>query len=315
MAKKKTNFGRINKALFGNQQQITNVVKNVATKPVKYIVTECYNILKNMWAEPDYVKLTITAEAWYKLVAFINLVGDFEITGFGRIQSVPTENGVMHLVTDFDIIKQEVKPAYVEADEDAVLQFLMKLPEDQRDEWTLDWHSHVEMGTTPSGTDWNNYSEMLATRMGKQFPSMIVNKKGHITAQQIISDNRHPSIQVMVQQKALPESDILKIYNECKDKVERLCTEYVAPVTTYKPTYASQTTSNIWAGYAKKSDAQAVEDYDDYEYYGQYTGYGTQADVEEDLDCHYCGAKASSWHTQQLGVAVCKDCYDDLVRM
>lgn len=326
---KRNSFGKICKAL-NNAQQITNVVKQpVYVTPKKYPITECFNILKNMWAEPDYKQLVITPKAWYKLVAFINLVGDYEISGFGRIQSVPNEKGeVTSFVTDFDIIEQEVKAAYVESDEDAVLNFIVQLPAEQRAEWTLDWHSHVEMATSPSGTDWNNYSDMLKARMGKQFPSMIVNKRGEITAQQIISENKHPRIEMLIQQKALSDDEILAIYNECKEKVETLCTKAIE-----RTTYSYGKTGTTTCGFNTRNDYES-NDYSKrwWEEYGDY--YDNQQwksskkseteptkeeslEVVEDLEeletCQYCGAPASPWHTQQVGVGICRDCFDEYV--
>lgn len=210
-------------------KQPTTVTTTAA--PQKYEVTECYYTIKNMFAQPAITELYITAQAWTKLMCFIHLVGDYEISGFGRIQTEEIPDGQRSVVTDFDIIKQEVKSAYVESDAQAVMDFLRKIPADQRNEWTLDWHSHVNMGTTPSGTDWTNYKAMLSARMQKQFPAMIVNKSGNVTAHQIITDAKHPEIKVKVIIEDLTDEQFDSIYKECKEKVETLCRK--AAVTTY----------------------------------------------------------------------------------
>lgn len=203
-----------------------------AVKSTLYPVTECLQFLKNMYTQPTYTELIITNYAWTKLMAYIHLVGDFEISGFGRIQD--------NKITDFEIIRQEVKAAYVESDADAVLEFIMNLPPEQRTEWTLDWHSHVNMGTTPSSTDWGNYSEMLKARQNKQFPAMIVNKSGNVTAYQIICDNRHTAIDIRLDTTPMAEQDIETLYEQCKANVQKYCTKatyYTADRRTNVSTY------------------------------------------------------------------------------
>lgn len=228
----------LKKSSFTNNQTSSPVTQSL------YPVTECLQYLKNLYTQPTYKKLTITAYAWAKLMAFIHLVGDYEISGFGRIQD--------DKVTDFDIIKQEVRSTYVESDADAVLDFIMNVPQDQRTEWTLDWHSHVEMGTTPSSTDWKNYYEMLQARQFKQFPAMIVNKKGNVTANQIICENKHTDITVYVETTPLEESEIEKIYQICKDRVQHYCTKAIV--------------TSSWSGYGATTGFTG-RDYDDDEYY------------------------------------------------
>ena len=233
-----------------------NLVKNATSKAqssiVKavYPVTECLQFLKNMYTQPAYKELIITAYAWTKLMAYIHLVGEYEVSGFGRIQ-----NGK---VTDFEIIRQEVKATYVESDADAVLEFIMNTPADQRSEWILDWHSHVNMATSPSTTDWTNYYEMLAARQYKQFPAMIVNKAGNVTANQIICENKHTPIIMKVENTPLSEDKIEKLYQICKDRVEHYCTK--AEVTSSWSGYGARTnTSSYW-------DRTAYDDYNDDDY-------------------------------------------------
>lgn len=326
--------------VFQNTQKITHVVKQKA----KYPVTECFNVLKNLWAKPKYTQLHISSYAWYKLMAFIHLVGDFEISGFGRIQNVSykLEDGsvVAHpTITDFDIIKQEVKPAYVESDADAVAEFLRNLPPAEIPEWTLDWHSHVNMGTTPSGTDWTNYADMLGARLGNQFPAMIVNKKGNITSYQIISEERHEPIKVCIIEQELPETDLVQIYNECKVKVEELCSK---PAVTTTTTTTNYTYGNNWSGYGQRANwgSKKAEAYDayDYGYDYDYDPYGTtgkrwwEEEDEEvaeakkqgfvfedeapeyDMLCAECGKPLNPQNLEEINMGVCSECFDKALR-
>lgn len=327
-------YGIITALDASNKQSITNVKPAATTTTpltkAKYVVTECYNIVRNMFVEPEYTELYITSKAWTKLMCFIHLVGEYEITGFGRIQeNVDTPNGPKRAITDFDIIEQEVKQAYVEADADAVLDFMRKLPADQRGEWTLDWHSHVNMGVSPSGTDWTNYSSMLSARMNKQFPAMIVNKRGDVSMHCIITSAKHPEIKVYIIQENLNDEDFSAIYYECKEKVENLCTKYVAPATTY--TYGSnwyKSNDSAYKGtacgydYDKRWWEEDAEDDVNYPKTGSLLGNKSLADEDEEakaareagyiLDddgiCPYCGLPVRETDETYKQWGVCEDC-------
>lgn len=291
-----------------------------AAEKQKYAITECFSLLRNLWAQPEFTRLYITTRAYMKLMAFINLVGDYEITGFGRIQNMDwrQQDGTVEnipTVTDFDIIQQEVKSAYVEADDDAVLRFMMKLPEDQRDEWVLDWHSHVEMGTTPSQTDWNNYEEMSKARLGKQFPAIIVNKQESITAKCYINRSKHPGIEVYVEKIHLNDDELLKIYNECKEKVENLCTKYTPVITSAVSSWYSarkDDTKDVNSNYRDSRVGYGYGLYDDYGYSSGWDSWEnsrtTTIDLDDDDDDDVKAAKAAGYVFEDEEKDVCEDC-------
>lgn len=236
-----------------NVSAIRKAAKTITQAKPVYEVTECLQFLKNLYTKPVYKQLTISNYAWIKLMAFIHLVGEYEISGFGRIKD--------ETVIDFDIIRQEVKSAYVESDADSVLEFIMNTKPEERSEWILDWHSHVNMGTTPSTTDWTNYYEMLTARQNKQFPAIIVNKKGCITANQIICEGKYTEIKMFVDTTPLSEDKIEEIYNICKEKVENYCTK---AATTSWSSYGALTDRSVGTGYQGYSSYYDYDDYDDY---------------------------------------------------
>ena len=291
------------------KQKITNVVPTQATVTTKYPIVECFNYLKNMYTNPTYSKLIIKNTAWMKLNAFINLVGDYEISGFGRIEK-QLFNGVEEdIITDFDIIRQEVKKAYVESDEDAVMEFLRKIPNDQRNEWILDWHSHVDMGTTPSSTDWDNYSSMLKARMNNQFPAMIVNKKHNVTAYQIICDTRHEKIDIYIDTTPIDDDTLWQIYTECKEKVETLCTKYVAPPKKENKikswtTYNNGFKKNNYTGYYSNS---FYDDYDETDsWWSNKKIYEKSTIKNNSLYCQSCGIKLTE---EEMRSGFCVNCF------
>lgn len=279
-----------------NKQKITNIKKASTQKaPEKYPITECFNVLRSLWAKPEHEQLIITTHAWCKLMAYIHLIGDYEISGFGRIEQRQDKDGnPLTCITDFAILKQTVQGAYVESDADAVMDFIRRVPADQRDEWTLDWHSHVNMATSPSGTDWTNYTDMLTARMGKQFPAMIVNKKGEVTAHQIINETRHPSIKILVEKTELDEQTLQELYAECKHNVETLCTK--KHTTSY---YGANNKTSV--GYYSWKKQDDYDDDDDEVIEAKKQGY-----VFDDT-CDICGEPlVTTWEKKN---ACCTNCY------
>lgn len=300
----------------------------------KFTVHECLNLLKKLFEKPQITSLTITKPAYIKLMAFINLIGDYEISGFGRIQDGK--------VTDFAILEQEVRGAYVECSDDAVAAFMLRIPEDQVNEWTLDWHSHVMMSTSPSSTDWNNYEEMCSARGNAQFPFMIVNKKQEVTAMQYISENRHPAIEMSVEATDISAEEITEIYNQCKEEIEKYCTKYTYVIKDTKKKEETKSNSSItysnkygysyqhygnrnwWDAYDEdeiypssksKKTSKYVDEYEEWD-----TVREKQKDMDEDLDkdepiieCQYCGVELDETNPFEMYYQCCEDCFEDLV--
>ncbi len=239
------------------------------TSAIPVSLKECKNVIYNIFAKPKYAKLNITKRAYIKLMCYINLIGDYEISGFGRIQD--------GTITDFKILKQEVKPAYVECDEDAVLEFIKSIPREELGEWELDWHSHVDMGTTPSGTDWDNYKNMSALRGYKQFPAMIVNKKQSFTLINYISESNHENIDLYITGEDITNSEIDEIYNFVKNDIKSNCTKTISIQS--KPAYP------IYNNYWNRSNT---------------------ADEFDDCKCKSCGVPLLNSH--ELTTGLCEDC-------
>ena len=188
--------------------------------------TECKNVIRNFFAKGKYDKLKITKKAFLKVMMFANMAGKYEISGFGRIQ-----DGV---ITDFKLIKQEIRNAYVEASSDAVMDFIRSVPKEELPEWELDWHSHVDMNAFASDTDVKNYEEMLTLKGGVQFPAMIVNKSGEIELFNFLSEKKMPKIELKMTNEEISAEEFDKLYEEAKAEVEKQCTVYVAPVVQNK---------------------------------------------------------------------------------
>ena len=276
-----------------------------------YKVTECIDFIKELFfpTEPEYKELTFTREAYAKLMCYINLIGDYEITGFGRV--------VDNKVVDVKILEQEVKKTTVDCDIDAMNEFLINIPKDQIGQWVLDWHSHVDMGVFASGTDSSNYEEQYKARLNHQFPYLIINKKQNVYCMCYITPSREKEIKVYIEQEGITKDKLEEIYNECKEDIENLCTKQEEKLTTYN-TYNKN--------YYK-------QDYDEYDWYGTtYNSYTnnkkkdyrtctrntntteddrkviTSTDYED--FCYGCGAYLVG--TEEWDRHLCDDCWEQM---
>lgn len=107
----------------------------------------------------------------------VESVGAFEVMGFGHTYL----DGQDIVVDDILIPRHEVKAATVEMSTDVLANLVMQLAErdDSMLNWRLWWHSHVNMGTNPSGTDEFTLKE-LATELG-WMAGLVTNKKQEYT--------------------------------------------------------------------------------------------------------------------------------------
>lgn len=219
-----------------------------------YQTTDCWRkILSLVFPEkPKFSKLTFTYPAWLKLQCYINLIGDYEITGFGRI--------VDNHIVDIKIIPQTVKSAEVDCDIDAMVDFIKQVPVSERGQWILDWHSHVNMGVFMSGTDSKNYEEQFEARLNQQFPVMIVNKRGEVWCNNYMETGLKP-IEVTIDKDSIPmtRETLLELYNECDNEVQNKCK---------KKEYSTRTR---WS-YLYDKDSKDKDD-DDYDYNSWYSSY------------------------------------------
>ena len=268
-----------------------------------YQVTECLSVLLNRWKKPTYEKLTITAPAYVKLLAYINLVGDYEISGFGRVQKMGDE----YYITDFAILKQTIRSTYAEIDNMSIAQFIMSTPEDQQGEWVLDWHSHVRMSTSPSSTDMDNYEKMLEARLGTPFPVIIVNQDEKFTAFEYLSRNKQQDIEIYVSTETVAEETIRSIYAQCKEEVQEKCTKFAVQNT-------------------KKTKKQGRDWYN--EYYGYHKPWYYEDEYEDDDEdvidvtddatitgpngqCEICGKALTSKDLYGVQYHTCNDCVQE----
>lgn len=261
---------------------------------------DCLSTVMDLYypIEPKFKSLTFTPQSWIKLQSYINLVGDYEITGFGRI--------VDDTIVDIKILKQKVKPANVDCDIDSIVEFMKAIPNDQKGQWILDWHSHVDMGVFMSGTDSENYEAQFKARLKKQFPVMIVNKKSQIWCNNYINSDKLVPIEVSVDKSKKPTvEEITSLYEECYNDVSTL-------VEVNKPK------SNILGyNYNTTTTYNSSDDDYDYDYYwGNWSDrFGTpryNKKKEKNNDDYCLSCKTYLVDIDEYDRGICSDCWEKM---
>lgn len=242
--------------------------------------TDCLEYLMDEFfpVQPKYTQLIMTRKAWAKMLAYANLAGKYEITGFARI--------VDGKIVDVKILEQVVKSATVDASTESMLKFLMELPKEERGQWVLDWHSHVDMGVFESGTDEDNYNLQFEARARQQFPYMIINKSGERYCRCYCKRFKKTPINIVMDNDTITKDELEAIYNECKSEVAEKC--------SYTMTYTY--TTNTGFGYkpttltfGKKKEEKSIEKIGD----------------EHCMSC-----KAILVNSGELNRGLCDDCWD-----
>ena len=246
---------------------------NLAYKP-----KECLRTIQNLFAQPKYKELKIGMRTYIKLMCYVHLAGEQEITGFGRIV-----NGE---IVDLTIPQQEVTGTTADVTDEDMMDFIRSLPIEEIEEWELDWHSHAGMRAFVSGTDAENYELMSMAKAGKQFPILVINRKQEYVCKNYIHPEKTPDIKLTILMEELSNSEIEEIYNECKDEVALKLR--MKEIKVEKKVNAWN--NSAW-NYGKQSKIT----------------FKTKNNYQTNLYCSECGAKLSSELEKQT--SLCEDCY------
>lgn len=176
-------------------------------------VKNCLGKIMNLFKQAKYDELVITKKAYLKLMCYVNLVDELEITGLGRIKNKE--------IIDFKIPVQEVTGTTADATDESIINLLRELPIEEIEEWELDWHSHASMKTFISSTDEANYELMMMGRGYNQFPIMVVNKKSEFTLTNFMGEGKTQDIKLKIKdEEDLSQKEIKEIYEKCKKEIE-----------------------------------------------------------------------------------------------
>lgn len=227
-----------------SQQTFTLDYRNVTP-------ANCFRLIKNLFSEKPITEYTFTPLAWAKINFYINLIGDLEITGLGKLEG--------NMITDIGILRQVVRSAYVSCDEIAIAEFMRDKAPEEAIKWNLDWHSHVDMGVTPSSTDKNNYEVMGSLRFGEIFPFMIINKSQDIYSANYYGNGHWRNIKIHKPIEAeMQNLNLKEIHDSCKKDITEKCKEEVKVWQTQ--TYYNNGYNGYQAPIRTKSYADSIYD-------------------------------------------------------
>ena len=120
----------------------------------------------------------ITPNAYIKMRMLVDKT-DKEVGWYGIVNQMPGLEAT-YIIEDIIVYPQKVTGTTVEQDDDKMFEFEMSLTTDQVNHKRFHGHSHVNMGTTPSGVDENFYQDILS-QVTDYFIITVTNKKNEYT--------------------------------------------------------------------------------------------------------------------------------------
>lgn len=137
-------------------------------------------------------KATVVYEprAWQKLFLLLDRF-DTEVAWHGIVTRDPDESKDAFIVHDILVYPQKVTGTNVDTDQDELENWLFSLEPEQRRNLRLHGHSHVRMGTSPSGTDLEHQRDMLNQVTGDGFYIFQIWNKSHSVTSKIYDLRRN----------------------------------------------------------------------------------------------------------------------------
>lgn len=173
---------------------------------------------------------------------------DKEISGLGKVIQRP--DGSLH-VSKVYLLEQEVTSVETELDDEAVATLLYETRMDEG-EMTFWWHSHVNMNTDWSGTD---YDTMIQFGSKGALISAVYNKRGdRRVALYVQGEGYHPTV-FMDDLDMRADSLTVDVREFCKKQFEDKVTEK-APIRGYYGT----TVDDCWGDWNDAYTPALVED-------------------------------------------------------
>jgi len=119
--------------------------------------------------------IQITADAWLKMCRLISNT-DKEIAWHAIVNRADED---VYTISDILVYPQVVSGTAVNTDQLVYETWLQSLDDATFNNLRMQGHSHVNMGTSPSPTDWNLYMEMLAGMTRIPFYLFLIINKRH----------------------------------------------------------------------------------------------------------------------------------------
>lgn len=173
----------------------------------------------------------ISDTAYLKMMVYVRDT-ETEIAWHGTVERNLEEN--YYYIKDVFLYPQRVTGTTVQTDQDKYNQWMEELEDDIYNNLRFQGHSHVNMGTSPSGTDLNYYNDILQVLPKTDYYIFaIMNKSGSLNvfvydlAQNLIFENQDIVIRIIA-----PDTNCL--LEDINDEKEDYCQKpYRAPITSH----------------------------------------------------------------------------------
>ena len=202
--------------------------------------------------EPE---IFITSDAYIKMRKLVD-DNTTEIGWYGTVTQMPGLNA--YVIEDIIVYPQTVTGTTCEQDDDKMFEFEMSLTTDQVNHKRFHGHSHVNMGTSPSGVDENFYQDLLS-QTNDYFIITITNKRNEYTTRFYDIANNILYTDIPIQVLFTDGTDVESWFEGTTDKLTQ---------HTYTNPYKQK---NIWD----------EEDDDDRHVWDESFGYVTRAEQRE----------------------------------
>lgn len=228
------------------------------------------------------------AMVWFTPVAFskmlsLIMVSDKEVAWLCTAERYGELDDDIYVIDDVLVYPQEVTGATVESADDLYNEWYDSLPVETLLKIKCNCHSHVNMSTSPSGTDDNDVKKVLSNMTGDMFRIfMIWNKRLEYSARiydlgkNVLFENNDISVNVL-------EAEIGDFLADVKEKVKEksYVVKKATSVTTYTP--PSKTEDKKDNKDDKKDDKKSDEKEDEIDDFYDERYYDLLAQLEEDL--------------------------------
>ena len=190
------------------------------------------DMLKEYIEQQNIVEPTIyiTPNAYIKMRMLVDK-NDKEIGWYGIVNEMPGLQAT-YIIEDIIVYPQKVTGVTVEQDEDRMFEFEMSLTTEQVNHKRFHGHSHVNMGTGPSGVDESFYQDLLS-QVTDYFIITITNKRNEYTTRFYDVANNILYTDVPIQLIQNDGSLYLDWYETNKEQVK----EHTYQAQTTKPTF------------------------------------------------------------------------------
>lgn len=213
----------------------------------------------------------ITPNAYIKMRLLVDKC-DKEVGWYGIVNKMPGLEA-SYIIEDIIVYPQRVTGATVEQDDNEIFNFEMSLTTEQVNHKRFHGHSHVNMGTGPSGVDENFYQDLL-TQVTDYYIITITNKRNEYTTRfyDIANNILYTDVPIQLMQ----EDGTL--YSDWFDTNKELIKEHTYTTSIFKET-AKEITTVSKNKYAKQESLFK----DDLPFYDPYVKEWITPDEYEDI--------------------------------